>query len=379
MESTSNLLTLRNIINSLDKNLITILSKRKKIATKIAKTKAEQHYPIRDIEREQLLLNDLILFGKKYDLDHEYISNLFKIIIKDSVITQNNWIKNNCYKNRKIYNFSFLGDTGSYSYEATKQYANKYFQFFSKNCCNTFQEIVNNVENNQSDYAVLPIENNSSGSIKETYTLLTNTKLSIIGEINVPINHCLLSKKKTQLINIKTIYSHKQPFIQCSKFIKHFPNWKIKYTNSTTDAIKKISSNTHFKSAALGHEKYKKIYQLEVISRNICNLEKNVTRFIILGRTHINISTNISSITTIMILINNNNLIKDIIKILKEHNLTIRQLKSHVISTISLRKIIFIDIENHINANSMQQTINKLKNITSVKILGCYPMDKYFS
>ncbi|XBC44205.1 MAG: chorismate mutase [Buchnera aphidicola (Schlechtendalia peitan)] len=378
MKSTSTLLTLRNIINTLDKDLISLLAKRQKIAVKIAKTKAQQNYPIKDIEREQLLLNNLIALGQENNLNSKYISDLFKIIINNSVLIQKNWIKHNYCKQIKLEIFSFLGDSGSYSYDATLKYANKKHQFFNKNYCNTFQEIVENVENGKSDYAVLPIENNSSGSINETYSILINTKLSIVGEINIPINHCLLSKPKTQLINIKTVYSHKQPFIQCSKFIEHFPNWKLKYTNSTTDAIKKVYNDTKFTSAALGNEACKKIYQLKIISKNISNLENNITRFIILHKTDIYVPEHIPSITTIMILINNNEyLIKKIINTIKEHNIKIRQLKSHKLLETSSEIIIFIDIKNNINVNQMKNTLYKLKNITLIKVLGCYPIDKF--
>ncbi|XBC38023.1 MAG: chorismate mutase [Buchnera aphidicola (Floraphis choui)] len=378
MKSKSTLLTLRNIINTLDKDLITLLAKRKQIAIKIAKIKVKQNYPIRDIEREQLLLSDLSILGKKHNLHDTYIYNLFKIIIQDSISTQNDWIKNNYYENKKLKSFSFLGDYGSYSYHATEKYASKYFQFFVKHCCNNFQEVVHNVECNKSDYAVLPIENNTSGSIEETYTILIDTKLSIIGEINIPIDHCLLSQKQTQLINIKTIYSHKQPLMQCSKFIEHFPNWKLKYTNSTTDAIKKISDDVNFASAALGNKTCSKIYQLKIIARNISNLEHNITRFIILKKKNINISIHIPTITTIMISINNNkNLVEKIAIILKEYNLKIRQLKSHKTPKILQKIIIFIDIKNNINTNQMKKAIDKLKIIASVKILGCYPIEKY--
>ncbi|XBC40602.1 MAG: chorismate mutase [Buchnera aphidicola (Nurudea yanoniella)] len=378
MKSANTLLKLRNIINDLDTNLINLLSKRKKIAVKIAKIKIKEKYPIKDIEREQLLLNNLITLGETYNLEKKYIYNLFQIIIKNSISVQNNWIKNNYYETKKLKTFSFLGDLGSYSYYAAKKYANKKLKFFSRNYCKNFQEIIKNVENEQSDYAILPIENNSSGSIDETYTVLKNTKLFIVDEINVPINHCLLSQKNTQFIDIKVIYSHKQPFIQCNEFIKHFPNWKLKHTESTTKAIQKVSQDKNFFFAALGSESCAKIYQLKIIAKNISNFKKNITRFIILRKKKQNIPIYIPSITTIMVLIKKNKKIVEIIvTILKEHNLKIRQLKSHICSKLSSNIAIFIDINSHINTNQMQQTLKKLKEVTLIKILGCYPLDKY--
>ncbi|ANF17127.1 hypothetical protein XW81_01805 [Buchnera aphidicola (Schlechtendalia chinensis)] len=377
MKSTSTLLALRNIINTLDKDLITLLAKRTEIAIKIAKIKVQKNFPIKDVEREQSLLNNLTIFGKECNLENTYIKKLFKIIIKNSVLTQKNWIQNHYCKQKEIKKFSFLGDLGSYSYDATKKYANKECQFFTKDFCHTFQEVIENVENNNSDYAVLPIENNSSGSIDETYSILKSTKLSIISEVNIPIHHCLLSHKKTQLMDIKTIYSHKQPFIQCSKFIQHFPDWKIKYTNSTTDAMKKVSRSENYTSAALGNEKCEKIYKLKTISRNISNISKNITKFIILQKHQIDVPENIPSITKIMVLIKNKEmLVKKIINTIKEYNLQIRQLKSYKTLETSSELTIFIDIKNNVNTNQIKHILHKLNNISIIKILGCYPIDE---
>jgi prephenate dehydratase len=47
------------------------------------------------------------------------------------------------------------------------------------------------VETGQADYAVVPIENTSSG-INDVYDLLQHTSLSIVGELTIPIDHCVL-------------------------------------------------------------------------------------------------------------------------------------------------------------------------------------------
>ncbi|XBC39077.1 MAG: prephenate dehydratase domain-containing protein [Buchnera aphidicola (Nurudea shiraii)] len=380
MKSKKTLLTLRNIINTLDYDLVTLLYKRNTIATKIAKIKIKKKYPIRDIKREQLLLNNITKLGKKYNLDYNYIYEIFQVIIKNSISIQKAWIENNYQKKEELKSFSLLGNLGSYSYYAVQKYSERNFEFFSKNYYNNFQEIIDSVENKKSDYAILPIENNSSGYIDETYNLLKNTKLFIISEINISINHCLLSQRKTQFINIETVYSHRQPFMQCSKFVKYFPHWSLKYTDSTIHAVQQLSNDENYTFAALGSESCAKIYKLKIIAKNISNLEKNITRFIILRKKKQNVPINIQSITTIMISSGENkNLIIKVKNILKEHNLEIKRLKSHIYSQSSKNAKIFIDIKNNINTSQMQKALKKLKNITSIKILGCYPEDKYLN
>ncbi len=84
----------------------------------------------------------------------------------------------------------------------------------------------NQVETGQADYAVVPIENTSSGAINDVYDLLQHTSLSLVGELTIPIDHCVLVAGSTDLSKIETVYSHPQPFQQCSQFLNRYPNWK---------------------------------------------------------------------------------------------------------------------------------------------------------
>ena len=38
----------------------------------------------------------------------------------------------------------------------------------------------------------------------------------------------------TDADKIQTVYSHPQPFQQCSQYLSRYPHWKIEYTESTS-------------------------------------------------------------------------------------------------------------------------------------------------
>ncbi len=108
----------------------------------------------------------------------------------------------------------------------------KQFKFDAIEC------MVNDLsEKNEADYAVLPIENTSSGSINEVYDQLQHTSLSIIGELTHPIKHALLVSKQTDLGKIKTLYAHPQVFAQCSHFLAELGNVEVKPCDSTSAAM----------------------------------------------------------------------------------------------------------------------------------------------
>ncbi|CAL4324305.1 Bifunctional chorismate mutase/prephenate dehydratase [Buchnera aphidicola (Protaphis terricola)] len=369
MQSKKNLLHFRSEINNIDNKIVTLLAQRKKLVLYIAESKIKNNQPIRDIDREKKLLSQLINLAKKKNLNSDYIKRIFYLIIEESILTQETFLKKN--KNNKNI-FSFLGPQGSYSHIATCKYAKYNLKKFTEKSCLNFQEVVKSVENNKSNYAILPIENNCSGPINEVFYTLKNINLFIVGEINIHINHCLLGIKKIELNTLKTIYSHQQPFKQCSNFINKFPHWKIKYINSTTEAMKTVIKKNKNNNAAIGSKIGSKIYGLKILHENISNKINNITRFICLSKTPSKILSNIKVKTTLLfILEKESKKIDDIILKFKQKQISIKIL----VFKNKTEKIFYFDVEEHISSNIIQKTFKKIQKITNfVKILGCYPV-----
>ncbi|AYN24680.1 chorismate mutase [Buchnera aphidicola] len=378
MPSKNDLLNFRNEINEIDKNIVQLLVKRKKLVLNIARSKIKNNQPIRDIEREKNLLEKLTNLAKKNNLDINYITRLFQLIIEESVLTQKKLLNKFCNDNNlNCSRFSFLGPKGSYSHIAASQYAERNFKMCIENACFNFKEVVQSVENNQTDYAVLPIENSCSGFINEIFDILKKTNLFIIGEINILINHCLLAIKKIELNKIKTIYSHPQPFQQCSYFINQFPNWKIQYTNSTADAMKKIANYNVITNAALGSELGSKIYGLKVLSKNLANKKKNITRFILLSRKPVTFSSKIPTKTTLIFNTGQESgALAEVLLILKKKKLIMKKLTSQNIYKNPWEEMFYIDIQANLSSSLMQETLDQIRKITKfIKVLGCYPSE----
>ncbi|MCW5197569.1 prephenate dehydratase domain-containing protein [Buchnera aphidicola] len=148
--------------------------------------------------------------------------------------------------------------------------------------CKTFSQVLKKLKNNISKYAILPIQNNSSGKIQETNELLKKNKFCIKENIIITIDHCIISSKKYSLKKIKLIYSHIEPIKQCQLFINKFPLLKIKYTKSSSEAVKKISKKKKKYIAAIGNKESSLLYNLYILKENISNKKNNQTLFYIL-------------------------------------------------------------------------------------------------
>ncbi len=279
------LLALRDKISALDEKLLALLAERRGLAVEVGKAKLASHRPVRDIDRERDLLERLMTIGKRHNLDAHYITRLFQLIIEDSVLTQQTLLQQHLNKiNPHSARVAFLGPKGSYSHLAARQYAARHFEQFIESGCAKFADIFNQVETGQADYAVVPIENTSSGGINDVYDLLQHTSLSIVGELTIPIDHCVLVSTSTDADKIQTVYSHPQPFQQCSQYLSRYPHWKIEYTESTSAAMEKVAQANSPAVAALGSEAGGALYGLQVLEHCQANQTQNITRFLVLAR-----------------------------------------------------------------------------------------------
>ncbi len=378
MTSENPLLGLRGKISALDEELLSLLAKRRVLAVEVATAKMATHRPIRDIERERDLLEHLVRLGKAHKLDAHYITRLFQLIIEDSVLTQQALLQKHLNKTHaQSARIAFLGPKGSYSHLAARHYAARHFENFIENGCLKFRDIFNQVETGQADFAVLPIENTTSGSITDVYDLLQQTSLSIIGEITVPIDHCMLVSGSTDLQQIDTVYSHPQPFQQCSQFIHRFPHWKIEYTESTAAAMEKVAALNSPKAAALGSEAGGELYGLQVLERNLANQLKNITRFIILARKPVEVTEQVPAKTTLIMATGQQaGALVEALLVLRQHNLTMSKLESRPIYGNPWEEMFYIDFQGNLRSDEVQKALAELTPITrSLKVLGCYPSE----
>lgn len=372
------LLALRDKISALDEQLLALLAERRGLAVEVGKAKLTSHRPVRDIDRERALLERLIQLGKTHQLDAHYITRLFHLIIEDSVLTQQALLQQHLNKtNPHSARVAFLGPKGSYSHLAARQYAARHFAQFIESGCAKFADIFNQVETGQADYAVVPIENTSSGSINDVYDLLQHTSLSIVGEMTVTIDHCLLVSATTDVNKIKTVYSHPQPFQQCSQFINRYPHWKIEYTESTSAAMEKVAQSASGEVAALGSEAGGALYGLQVLERIQANQSQNFTRFVVLARKAIDVSEQVPAKTTLLIATGQQaGALVEALLVLRNHNLIMTKLESRPIYGNPWEEMFYLDIQANLESRAMQDALKELAAITrSMKVLGCYPSE----
>jgi chorismate mutase/prephenate dehydratase len=378
--SSNELEALRVKITELDTQLLTFLAKRQQYTNQVAETKIKNEIPVRDQKREEQLLIRLIKEGQKQGLDAHYITKLFHVIIEDSVLNQQAMLaaRANPGSSLPLNRVAFLGDKGSYSYLATQKYFSRRPGELLEIGCKSFAEIIQKVETNQADYAVMPIENTSSGSINEVYDQLQHTHLSIVGELTHPIKHALLVSQETNISKIKTLYAHPQVFAQCSHFLAELGNVEVKPCDSTSAAMLKVAELGSATVAAMGSETGGSLYGLHAIQSNLANQKENHSRFLVVARNSVNVPLQVPAKTTlVMSTVQKPGALVEALMVLRENNINMTKLESRPITGNPWEEMFYIDVEANVKDGPMQQVLNELRTMTKyLKVLGCYPNEE---
>ena len=371
---------IRQQITQIDRSLLKLLSERHRLAFDVVRSKEVTQKPLRDVEREQQLLQELIRFAENenYQLEPQYITQIFQKIIEDSVLTQQVYLQKKLNEQReKSIHIAFLGKRGSYSHLAARNYATRYQEQLIELSCNSFEQIFEKVANSEADYGVLPLENTTSGSINEVYDLLQHTELSLVGELAYPIKHCVLVNEQDDLSQIDTLYSHPQVIQQCSRFIRSLDRVHIEYCESSSHAMQLVASLNKPNIAALGNEDGGHLYGLRVLKTDIANQSNNITRFIVIAREPLAVSPQIHTKTLLLMTTSQQaGALVDALLVFKKHQIKMTKLESRPIYGKPWEEMFYLEIEANIHHPDTQAALTELEQVSSyLKVLGCYPSE----
>lgn len=127
---------------------------------------------------------------------------------------------------------------------------------------------------------VIPFENSYAWNVHENLNFFMRYDYKIVWEINLKIDHCLLSKE-TDIWNIKEVYSHPQAISQCHDYLKA-KNIKSSNFSDTAWASKMIKDSIEKWIWSIWAIQNWEIYWLNILDKNIQDQTWNTTRFFVI-------------------------------------------------------------------------------------------------
>jgi len=174
---------------------------------------------------------------------------------------------------------AFQGEKGAYSHLASLEL----FPNADVKACSTFEETFRLAKENSDYRIIIPIENSLAGRVADIHYLIPKYKLQIHAEHFQKVQHNLLGIRGSKIKDIKTVRSHSQAIGQCQNVISE-NKFKPIISADTAGSAKFISQKNDKNEGAIASELAAKIYNLEILKKNIEDDEGNVTRFLIMGK-----------------------------------------------------------------------------------------------
>jgi prephenate dehydratase len=147
----------------------------------------------------------------------------------------------------------------------------------------SFRDVFVAVTAGRARAGVLPIENLLNGTVRETFDLLLEHDLTVVGEVVVPVRLCLAALPGQSVGEIGRVYSHVQALGQAEAFLRTRP-WTTLTTYNTAGAGKLIRDAGERGAAAVLSPRAAALFNLEILADDIQGALDNRTRFLVVAR-----------------------------------------------------------------------------------------------
>ncbi|MCA0447560.1 MAG: prephenate dehydratase [Bacteroidetes bacterium] len=224
---------------------------------------------------------------------------------------------------------------------------------------------------------VFPIENSIYGSVHPVFDLLQSHSFFIQGEFKLRIEHCLLANEGAGLSTIKDVYSHPQALGQCESFFKENPQLKPVQWYDTAGSAKTISEKQgDLTVAAIASEEAARVYNLQILQKNIESFSHNFTRFLLVGKqefTHPDANK-----TSIWFEAKDEpGSLYHCLGCFASRKINLLKIESRPVWGKPWKHLFYVDVRGSVADLSIQYALDALKPHTdSLRVLGSYPEDR---
>lgn len=361
---------LRKGIDAIDDQLVELLEKRMEIVLQVAEYKKHNSVNVKDRSREEKIVNRIMAQVKNEDFK-DSMAELMDAIFRSSRKMQRNITaeSSTAALDAGGQTVGYQGVAGSYTEEALIAY---FGEEAPRDNFMHFEDVFKALDLGEIQYAVLPIENSSTGAIREVYDLLVKYGFFIIGEHHLRINHNLLGVNGASIEDIQEIYSHTQGIEQCTHYLDEHPAWKkVPYYNTAISA-KYVAGQQRKELAAIGSKRAASIYGLEILKENIHDNMTNTTRFVVLSRT-MQQAEDANKVSLVLSTPHKAGALYEALSKFADEQVNMMKIESRPIKDKPWEYFFFIDIEGQAGASNVANALEKIQAESRYfKVLGCY-------
>ena len=342
---------IRKRIDHVDQEIIRALDRRMELALRLKRLKPG----IREPERESKVFENIRALSRGV-MRPEFSEGLYRAIMDESRRVQQ--------LNLKL--IGFQGEHGAHSEAACRAW--------EPSCVpipyGGFSDVFDEVATGQIDLGMVPVENSLEGPVTEVNDLLVETDVKVVGEIAMPIHHCLIVLPHARRGNLKTVYSHPQALAQCRGFIaRHKLEARSFY--DTAGAAKMLSEERREDACVIANRLCAELYELKVVNENIEDHASNTTRFVVLSKQSPGGEGDKCSV--IFSLRHRAGALFAVLKIFSDGGINLTRIESRPTRREPGTYVFFLDFEGSDRDRKVAAVLERLRAaVETLKFLGCY-------
>ena len=351
---------IREKIDEIDRQLVSLLNERLALAAEIGKVKRGQGGQVYVAEREDAVLRK-VTAQNHGPMKQEALKAIYREIMSAAIALE------------KPLLIAYLGPEASNTHAAAMK---KFGASVDYHAMPTISDIFTAVEKGETDYAVIPIENSTEGSVRETLDSFVESDLKIVAQIYTEITHALISR--LPLERITKVYSKDQALGQCRHWLqRHLPNAQLVESSSTSRAVQIAKDEPG--AAAVASELAAQFYGVPVLVKNIQDKADNTTRFFVLGRQASGPVGKGKDITSFLVSLGDeaaahSGALLKMLMPLAERGINLSKVESRPSKKRPWDYYFFIDVTGHYEDANMKEALGELRKFCPmVKWMGSYP------
>ena len=331
--------------------------KRMKVVEGIAKYKQSAGMEVLDTAREKVVIEE----NSKRVTDEKIKKYYIEFLIETMKISRS--FQKTILGLDKV--VGYQGIPGSFSYLALKtKYKDELLNSYQN-----FEDVFTALKDGEIEAGVLPIENSYTGDITDNFDLIKKYNAYITDVIELKIDHNLLGIKGAKLSDIKEIYSHIQGFKQSQTFLKGRGYKEIPYYNTAISA-KYISETKDITKGAIGSAETARIYNLDILVKNINTHEENTTKFMVIGNKLI-VNKDHNRIMAVFSTYNKSGDLSSVLGEFSRYGINMLSIKSRPLKDSPWEYVFFVELEG--NYDTLKPSIEKIeKKSKYFEVIGSY-------
>ena len=366
---TMDLQQLRMAIDEIDGDLVALIERRMELARQVADYKRQNHLPILDAGREQVVVERAESRTGDPAL-RPAVRRIVESLMAESRLLQQDLLADgptpNPAPNGAV---AYLGPAGSFSHEAALRYFGAGAALLP---VSSFEAIAQDVATGRAAAGLLPVENTLTGAIHQAGDLLRGGSLHICGEVVLPVRHCLLALPGATMEEITTVLSHPQPLEQCAGTLKRL-GVVTQARASTADAAREVAQLGERTLAAIGSAQAGALYGLEPLAKDIQDNSANYTRFAVVAAGEAVPQPDADKISIVFAVEHRPGTLYGTLRAFADRGVNILNLVSRPIAGAPWQYSFHMDFEGHLGERKVDEALAEAaRHCRSLTVLGNY-------